>query len=728
MVICIGYHQSRTSELLYCSSLIYFFSMDSLIKSVDLLVLSIMWWAIIIAATHEQSMELGPPSNVSKHLFFPNFKPHSKKYHDIKLLGSANLAEESGIIQIPAAPSDPEANISFQAGRAIYSSPIRLLDPRTGTPASFHTTFSFQIDRTTTGRAGLNANGHGGSGLTFILVPDEVTVGRPGPWLGMLNDACDDDYKVFAVEFDTCKNEQFGDPNDNHVGINLGSIISNTTIDAADAGVSFKNGTVVRAWINYDGQKKWIDLSLGREQDDKPSKTFYAAPLDLSSFLKEYMFVGFSASTGHLTQIHNIMSWNFSCTSQAYLRMPTEATCETKLFMLGSSHREPPSAFLIFIAVVVLCLIVLVNLYCNRKRREKPKITTAAWVVKKHRPRPPHKPGQFFMSELSLATRSFSEGEILGYGERGVFFKGNLQNGSSVAIKRFSPHLILHAGLDRRKMLKEIKVLSRIRHPNLVPLRGWCNEKRELLLIYEYMPNGSLDKWLFARGVLPWARRFRVVKDIADALCFLHSGWEKSLMHKNVKISNVLLDVTFRAVLGDFGLIYPYMSTRSSVTASDEVDREQLLLPPESIHLEIPNKKIDVFGFGVMVLEILSGRRSLDQSLPKQEVDIVQWAWSLQEKEKLIAVVDTRLEMKYNPEQAFCLSVIGLLCTLSDPNTRPSMEEIVSYINGEKPLPLLPSNRPTTYFPYPSTTEFCNLNSCSPHAKIGILGSSSRRQ
>lgn len=709
--------------------------MDSLIKYVDLLMFSILWWVIIISAAHEQSMELGPPSNVSKHLFFPDFKSHSKKYHDIKLLGSASLAEDLGIIQIPAPPSDPEANISFQAGRAIYSSPIRLLDPKTGTPASFHTTFSFQIDSTVSARAGLDANGHGGSGLTFILVPDEVTVGRPGPWLGMLNDACEDDYKAFAVEFDTYKNEKFGDPNDNHVGINLGSIISNTTIDAADAGVSFKNGTLVRVWINYDGNRRWIDLSLGRERDDKPSKAIYAAPLDLSSFLKEYMFVGFSASTGHFTQIHNIMSWNFSSTSQAYLRMPTEATCERKLFLLGRSHREPPSVFLIFIAVVVLCLIVLFNLYCNRKRQEKPKFATAALVGKKHRPRPPHKPGQFSMSELSLATRSFSEGEILGCGERGIFFKGTLQNGSSVAIKRFSPHLILHAGFDKRKMLKEIRVLSRVRHPNLVPLRGWCNEKKELVLIYEYMPNGSLDKWLFARGVLPWPRRFKVVKDIAEALCFLHSGWEKSLLHKNVKMSNVILDVTFRAVLGDFGLIYPYMShqdrslsTKSLVTASDGIDHDQLLRPPESIHLEIPNKKIDVFGFGVMVLEILSGRRSLDQNLPEQEVDILQWAWNLQENDKLIKIVDKRLEMKYNPEQVFCLSVIGLLCTLSDPSSRPSMEEIVSYINGEKSLPLLPSDRPTTYFPYPSTTELCNLNSCSSNVKIDLLGSSSSKR
>ncbi|XP_057819381.2 L-type lectin-domain containing receptor kinase VIII.2 [Cryptomeria japonica] len=695
-----------------------------------LLMLCIVSWCNITVAS-SGPVKLGPSSNVSKNLYFPDFRLNSKAYNDIKLLGSASLAEDLGIIQIPAPPTDPEANISFQAGRAIFSSPVRLFDPTTTTPASFHTTFSFQIDRTATSKSGSDANGQGGSGLTFILVPDEVTVGRPGPWLGMLNDACEEDYKTFAVEFDTYRNEEFGDPNDNHVGINLGSIVSNTTIDAADADVSFKNGSVVRAWINYDGNRKWIDLSLGKEKDDKPSKTVYAAPLDLSSFLTEYMFVGFSASTGRFTQIHNILSWNFSSTSKAYLRVPTENACERKLFLWGRSHRKPPSAFLIFVAVVVLCLIALLSLYCNRKPPEKLKTAASALPGKKQRPRPPHKPRRFSMSELSLATRSFSEGEILGYGERGIFFKGTLQNGSPVAIKRFSPPVILHANLDRRKILKEIGTLSRLRHPNLAPIRGWCVENKEMVLVYEYMSNGSLDKWLFARGVLPSARRFKVVKDIAEALCFLHHGWDRSLLHKNVKISNVLLDITFTAVLGDFGLIHSSKNCqdtssngKSLVSALDEVDHEQNLRAPESSYLEIPNEKIDVFGFGVIVLEILSGRRSLDQNRPKQEVDLVAWAWNLQENEKLIQLVDRRLGVTYNPEQAICLSIIGLLCTLDDPRMRPSMEEVIWYINGEKPLPTLPSRRPTTCFLYPSATELCNLYSCSPRKKISLFGSS----
>ena len=100
---------------------------------------------------------------------------------------------------------------------------------------------------------------HGGSGLTFIIVPDEFTVGRPGTWLGMLNDACQEDYKAVAIVFDTRQNPEFGDPNDNHVGINLGSIVSTTIIDASDFGVFLNDGSAHRAWITYDGPRRWME-------------------------------------------------------------------------------------------------------------------------------------------------------------------------------------------------------------------------------------------------------------------------------------------------------------------------------------------------------------------------------------------------------------------------------------------------------------------------------------
>lgn len=664
----------------------------------------------------------GPASNVTKHLVFPDFTAQHRVNHEIRLLGNAGLEENSGIIQIP---NTQNPNFSFQAGKALYSSPIRMLDAEAGTPATFHTTFSFKID-TEISQGDLDSGSS--SGLTFIVVPDEFTVGRPGAWLGMLNDACDENYKAFAVEFDTFKNEEFQDPNDNHVGINLGSIVSNKTVDAAKAGVYFKNGSNVRAWIDYDGVRRWIELRVAMDGDVVPTKALYSSGLDLSKFLNEYMFVGFSASTGNQAQVHKILSWNFSATSNAFLRLPNEETCERKMFKKAKfQQREPSNAFLIFLIVASVFFVVLVYLLCNKKAKNQTKFMATKLILNNDatRPTPPHKPRRFAMSELCLATRNFGQSEILGSGNKGVFYKGVLQNGTYVAIKRFSKHLVRNA--DKNKIMKEVKLISRLKHPNLVPFKGWCNDKHELLMVYEFMHNGSLDKWLFSRGVLPWPRRYKVVKDIAEAICFLHSGWEKSLVHKNIKINNVLLDITFRAKLGDFGLVGPCSNN------SNDQKQEQGLselkvenhIPPESPHVLQPNEKMDVYNFGVMVLEIVSGRKSMDNDLSPEDVDLVEFSWSLHQEEKLLQVADKRLMMRYNPEQVKCLVEVGLLSTQSDPRSRPTMAEIVSYINGEVPLPPLPHCRPVASFLYPSAPQLC-MKSCSP-AGLPMLGYKSNK-
>ena len=295
------------------------------------------------------------PINVTKHFSFYNFSfsNNPRLVHDVKLLGSAKFSNEKGALQIP---NESEEDIRHQAGRGIYSFPIRLLDPSTKTPASFQTTFSFQMNNSTASEQAA----YGGSGLTFIIVPDEFTVGRPGPWLGMLNDACENDYKAVAVEFDTRKNPEFGDLNDNHVGINLGTIVSTKVINVSDVGLSLNDGSVHRAWITYDGPQRRMDIRLGKaNQEDYPSKPMFSESMDLSPYLNEYMFVGFSASTGNHTQIHNLLSWNFTSTSQAFLHLPSSESCQGKILLENStaatepttspksSNNEPPRSFMI---------------------------------------------------------------------------------------------------------------------------------------------------------------------------------------------------------------------------------------------------------------------------------------------------------------------------------------------------------------------------------------------
>lgn len=644
--------------------------------------------------------------NVTKHISFTSFSLDDHRVlSDMKLLGSAKFSVEKTAVQIPD-ESNNAFDLRHQAGRAIYSSPVRMLDPQTSTPASFQTTFAFQFSNS------FNMLNHGGSGLTFIIVPDELTVGRPGPWLGMLNDACQEDYKAVAIEFDTRLNPEFGDPNDNHVGINLGSIVSTTTIDASDFGVLLNDGSVHRAWITYDGPRRWMEIHLGSDGDDHDyliSKPIFSGPLDLSPHLNEYMFVGFSASTGNnIAQIHKVLSWNFTATSQAFLRIPSDETCESKIINVQksdavqsttqkrSNNKEPPHSFLIFIAVAVLALgIFIFGFFCSRRgRRNENSKLNFALPEKTQRPRPPNKPRRFTFSEISSATRGFSEAELLGSDARGVYYRGKLSNyGCQVAIKRLSPQFLnsQQLSLDKRRLLKEIGALTRVRHPNLVPIRGWCHDNHEMMIVYDFYTNGSLDKWLFGVGVLPWTRRFKVINDVAEALSFLHS---KQLAHKNMKTSSVFLDVSFRAVLGDFGMVLSTMDSRRFESAVSQT--------------------ADVFEFGIFVLEVVSGRRRSEPEVKPEERDLVDFAWRMHVRDEKMKVVDGRMGSLVNMEQAIRVLDIGLLCTLNESKGRPSMEEVVEFVSMERQIPELPATRPVALFPYNSATGLCTGYSCGP--------------
>ncbi|BAT81586.1 L-type lectin-domain containing receptor [Vigna angularis] len=639
------------------------------------------------------------PINVTKHFSFYNFSfsNNPRLVHDVKLLGSAKFSDEKGSLQIP--DESQYADIRHQAGRGIYSFPIRLLDPTTKTPASFQTTFSFQLNNSTASEQAA----YGGSGLTFIIVPDEFTVGRPGPWLGMLNDACENDYKAVAVEFDTRQNPEFGDPNDNHVGINLGTIVSSKVINVSDVGVSLKDGFVHRAWITYDGPQRRMDIRLGRaNEEDYPSTPIFSESVDLSPYLNEYMFVGFSASTGNHTQIHNILSWNFTSVSQAFLRFPSSETCQGKILLENStaaptteksSKNEPPRSFLIFMASVALALALFLGFYfISRHRRNASKIKTSV-ETEIHLPRPPNKPRRFTFSQLSSSTRSFSEIELLGSDSRGEYYRGKLSNGSQVAVKRFSTQFLHTHGSDKKRLLKEIKVIGHVRHPNLLPVRGWCQDNHEIMVVYDFVPNGSLDKWLFGAGVLPWTRRFKVIKDVADGLSFLHT---KHLAHKNLKCSSVFLDVNFRAVLGDFGFV---------------------LLGAESKQFESAVcHGADVFEFGVLVLEVIAGRvRDEKEEGNPEERNLLDYAWNLHQIDEKVKLVDRRMGSLINLEQAIRVLEIGLLCTLNENKGRPSMEQVVEFfLNMDKPIPELPRTRPVSLFPYNSAnTGLCNTYSCT---------------
>ncbi|XP_060204018.1 L-type lectin-domain containing receptor kinase VIII.2-like [Lycium barbarum] len=647
-----------------------------------------------LVTSSDDKVPTGPIINVTKHISFQEFNSNNPRLkQDVTLLGSAIISDEKTSVQIP----DPEqqGDLKHLAGRAIYSSPVRLFDPVSQTSASFETTFSFQFEAKSNSSNETSDLGKsvGGSGLTFIIVPDELTVGRSGPWLGMLNDVCDDDYNTVAIEFDTRENPEFGDPNDNHLGINLGSIVSTAAINASDVGVQLNDGSIHRVWISYDGKKRFIDIRLAPDGRGYPSKSVYSSSLDLSPYLNEYMFVGFSAATGNHTQIHNILSWNFTSISQASLRIPSAETCQNKIRLQNNrqaeiAHRKTPNSFFIFLAVVILLIIVLINLYFSSYKRDENSNETIILPEKKQRPMPPNKARRFTIAEISSATRNFSELQILGSDEKSITYKATMLNGCNVVVKRFLTQFFNTHGFEKRQFHKEIKAISKIRHPNLAPIRGWCYDNQETIVVYDYIPNGSLDKWLFGVGVLPWTRRFKVVKALAESLLHLHS---KQLAHKNVKSSSVFLDVSFRAVVGDFGFV---------LTSSGSTRFESMV-----------SQTADVFEFGVVVLEIVAGRGR--KSNRPGERDLLDLAWAMHEVQQKETLVDRRMGAVVNLDQAIRVLDIGLLCTLNENKGRPTMEEVVELLNMEKPIPELPSGRPVCLFPYNSTTGLCSGYACT---------------
>lgn len=483
-----------------------------------------------------------------------------------------------------------------------------------------------------------------------------------GPWLGIANDACNH-YKIFAVEFDTGKDAEFGDPNDDHVGINAGAVVSFKTANSSEARVSLRSSSVHRAWIIYDGDRKWIDVHLGTDGDLIPEIPLLSSPLNLSPFLKEYMFVGFSASTGNSTQIHSILSWNFSSTSQAFIQLPSTKICHKNILHQVSKysansnikHYDRPSSFLVFIAVLGLCTLSLLTFHFQSSQADDSSISLSLYE-KKRRPEPPGKPRRLTVLELRKATRGFSKAEALTSSSSGVLYRGTLGNGHHVAVKRWSSTQSLRYP---SRVLKRIGELTRVNHPSLAAIRGWCCESNETIVVYDHYHYGSMDRWLFGVGALPWTLRVRLIEDVAKALSHLHS---EELAHGNLETSSVFLDADYRAVLGDYG--FGLCEIRSK-------ERDM-------------GKREDVFQFGILVLEIVAGKKEegvewLDEQ--GRDKGILGFARTMYERGEMRKLVDERMGGCVNFEEAVQVLKMGLNCTAIELDTRPCMEEVLHFFN-----------------------------------------------
>ncbi|KAE8723360.1 putative receptor-like protein kinase [Hibiscus syriacus] len=291
----------------------------------------------------------------------------------------------------------------------------------------------------------------------------------------------------------------------------------------------------------------------------------------------------------------------------------------------------------------------------------------------------------FTLAELKAATRNFKPATVLGEGGFGRVFKGWVDEktyapskvgvGMAVAVKKSNPD----SSQGLREWQAEVKFLGKFSHPNLVKLLGYCWEENQFLLVYEYMQKGSLENHLFRSGgaePLTWGMRLKIAMGVAQGLTFLHTS-EKSVIYRDFKASNILLDGDYNAKLSDFGLakLGP-IDGNSHVTT--RVMGTYGYAAPEYVatgHLYV---KSDVYGFGVVLLEMLTGQRALDTNRPNGEHNLVEWAkHSLTEKRKLKKIMDPKLEEKYPIKAALQAGELILKCLESNPRSRPSMEEVL---------------------------------------------------
>ncbi|CAL9064535.1 unnamed protein product [Musa banksii] len=290
----------------------------------------------------------------------------------------------------------------------------------------------------------------------------------------------------------------------------------------------------------------------------------------------------------------------------------------------------------------------------------------------------------FTFNDLRNATRNFRPDSLIGEGGFGYVYKGwiNEQNfapskpgsGMVVAVKKLKPE----GFQGHKEWLTEVNYLGLLHHPNLVKLIGYCSEGDNRLLVYEFMPKGSLENHLFRRGAepLPWATRIKVAIGAARGLSFLND--ESQIIYRDVKASNILLDTDFNAKLSDFGLAKDG-PTGDKTHVSTQVMGTHGYAAPEYIATGRLSAKADVYSFGVVLLELLTGRRALEKTKAGTEQSLVDWAKpSLGDKRKLYRIMDPRLEGKYLKKGAHELGILALQCIGKDAKRRPRMSEVLA--------------------------------------------------
>ncbi|KAL0306251.1 UNVERIFIED_CONTAM: putative L-type lectin-domain containing receptor kinase S.7 [Sesamum radiatum] len=613
-------------------------------------------------------------------LEFPFFTPQ-----DFTLLGDSTL--RSGAVRLTRDLRLP----SSSSGSVIYNYPIAFFNPETNVTASFSTRFSFSVDN-------INPSSYG-DGLAFFLSPNNRTLGSPGGYLGLVNSSKLTQNRFIAIEFDTRQNLGFNDPDDNHVGLDIDSLFSFKTANPILQAINLKSGNVISAWVDYLNEKRKVEVFLSYSSS-KPENPLFTVDIDLSDYLKEFMFVGFSASTEGSTELHYIKNWSFQTLGFRPVRPrthPHNVSDNSVPLKPATPFADPRNRHHKRIALglwisfpAFFCVVVLVIGWVSVKKRRSMQTGMSSEAELVTGPR------QFSYKQLKSATEGFRQSRVLGHGAFGTVYKAFFVDlGMVSAIKR-SKHT--HEG--KAEFLAELSIIACLRHKNLVQLQGWCAEKGELLLVYEFMPNGSLDKVLYqaeSGNPLKWPYRYNIAVGLASALTYLHQECDQQVIHRDIKSSNIMLDGSYNARLGDFGLARLMDHGKSPVTTLTAGTVGYLA--PEYLQCGKATEKTDVFSYGVVLLELASGRKPIERDAESQKmVNLVDWVWRLYSEGNIIEAADKRMNGEFEEAEMRKLLLVGLSCANPDSVERPSMRKVFQILNNEAEPSVVPRVKPSLSF------------------------------
>lgn len=287
----------------------------------------------------------------------------------------------------------------------------------------------------------------------------------------------------------------------------------------------------------------------------------------------------------------------------------------------------------------------------------------------------------FSLKELQSATNNFNYDNKLGEGGFGSVYWGQLWDGSQIAVKRLKSW----SNRAENEFAVEVEILARVRHKSLLSLRGYCAEGQERLIVYDYMPNLSLHSHLHGQHAtechLDWERRMKIATDSAEGIAYLHHHAMPHIIHRDIKASNVLLDLNFQARVADFGFAKLIPDGATHVTT--KVKGTLGYLAPEYAMLGKASESCDVFSFGVLLLELASGKKPVEKLNPTTKLTITEWALPLARDKKFKEIADPKLKDSFVEAEVKRMALVGLACTQNKPEQRPIMSEVVDLLKGE---------------------------------------------